>query len=43
MGPKGGAASLQQGWEAVVSGQPLETYAQNHLELRQAIERFGKT
>jgi ribulose-bisphosphate carboxylase large chain len=42
MGPKGGAASLQQGWEAVVSGQPLETYAQNHLELRQAIERFGK-
>ncbi len=42
MGPKGGAASLRQGWEAVASGQSLETYAQDHLELGQAIEMFGK-
>ncbi|MYD09858.1 MAG: ribulose 1,5-bisphosphate carboxylase [Chloroflexi bacterium] len=38
MGPKGGAASLRQGWEAAVSGQSLEVYAQNHKELQLAIE-----
>ena len=38
MGPKGGAASLRQGWEAVAAGQSLEAYAQNHKELRLAIE-----
>ncbi len=36
-GPKGGAASLHQGWEAVSQGVPLEEYAQNHEELRLAI------
>jgi len=39
MGPRGGAASLRQGWEAVASGQTLEAYAQDHIELRLAIER----
>lgn len=38
MGPRGGAASLRQGWEAVASGQTLEAYAQDHIELRLAIE-----
>lgn len=43
MGPRGGAASLRQGWEAVASGQTLEAYAANHPELHQAIERFGNS
>jgi ribulose-bisphosphate carboxylase large chain len=43
MGPRGGAASLRQGWEAVASGQTLEAYAENHPELQQAIERFGNS
>ena len=38
MGPKGGAASLRQGWEAVATGKSLEAYAQNHKELQLAIE-----
>jgi ribulose-bisphosphate carboxylase large chain len=41
-GPAAGVASLRQAWEAAISGQTLEEYARNHLELRQAIERFGK-
>jgi ribulose-bisphosphate carboxylase large chain len=42
LGPKGGAASLRQGWEAIASDQSLEAYAQDHVELRQAIEKFGR-
>ena len=38
MGPRGGAASLRQGWEAVAAGKSLEAYAQNHQELQLAIE-----
>ena len=38
MGPKGGAASLRQAWEAVAAGVSLEAYAQNHKELQLAIE-----
>ena len=38
MGPKGGAASLRQAWDAVAAGQSLQTYAQNHRELQMAIE-----
>ncbi len=38
MGPKGGAASLRQGWEAVAAGKSLEAYARNHIELQLAIE-----
>ena len=40
MGPKAGATSLLQGWEAVDRGVPLETYAQDHPELKAAIEAF---
>jgi ribulose-bisphosphate carboxylase large chain len=38
LGPKGGAASLRQGWEAVQAGKTLEEYARDHEELRLAIE-----
>lgn len=38
MGPQGGAASLRQAWDAVAAGQSLEAFAQNHIELQQAIE-----
>ncbi|NDJ62417.1 MAG: ribulose 1,5-bisphosphate carboxylase [Chloroflexi bacterium] len=37
LGPRGGAASLRQGWEAVVAGQSLEAYAENHEALRAAL------
>jgi ribulose-bisphosphate carboxylase large chain len=38
LGPRGGAFSLHHGWEATKNGIPLEVYAQNHEELRRAIE-----
>lgn len=38
MGPKGGAMSLRQGWEAVSQGISLQQYARDHEELRLAIE-----
>jgi ribulose-bisphosphate carboxylase large chain len=41
-GPAAGVASLRQAWEAAMTGQTLEEYAKDHLELRQALERFGK-
>jgi ribulose-bisphosphate carboxylase large chain len=41
MGPKGGAASLQQGWQAVQKGVTLEAYALDHPELKAAIKAFG--
>ena len=41
MGPKGGAASLRQGWEAVQKGVMMEAYAQDHPELKAAIKAFG--
>jgi ribulose-bisphosphate carboxylase large chain len=34
-------ASLRQAWEAAMAGQSLETYAQTHPELQQALERYG--
>jgi ribulose-bisphosphate carboxylase large chain len=40
-GPAAGVASLRQAWEAAISGQTLEDYTKDHLELGQAIERFG--
>jgi len=42
LGPKGGAVSLHQGWQAVSKGIPLEKYAQDHEELRQAISSRHK-
>jgi ribulose-bisphosphate carboxylase large chain len=40
-GPAAGVAHLKQGWEAAMAGVPLETYAEDHEELRRAIEHFG--
>ena len=42
MGPRSGAASLRQGWEAVSKGISLEEYAESHPELRHAIEMHNK-
>lgn len=36
-----GVVSVRQGWEAALSGKTLDEYAQDHLELRQAIEKFA--
>ena len=33
--------SVRQAWEAALQGFTLDDYAANHIELRQAIERFG--
>jgi ribulose-bisphosphate carboxylase large chain len=42
MGPKAGAASLRQAWEAVQKGLTLDAYSKDHAELRAAIEDFGR-
>jgi ribulose-bisphosphate carboxylase large chain len=42
-GPAAGVAALRQAWEAAVSGQALSNYARDHVELRQAMEKFGST
>ena len=42
MGPKAGAASLLQGWEAFKEGVSLEEFARTHPELKAAIEEFGE-
>jgi ribulose-bisphosphate carboxylase large chain len=36
-----GVASIRQAWEAALKGIPLDEYARDHVELRQALERFG--
>jgi ribulose-bisphosphate carboxylase large chain len=36
-----GVASVRQGWEAALTGKTLNEYAQDHVELRQAIEVYG--
>ena len=41
MGPRAGAASLLQGWQAFKEGVSLEQYARTHPELKAAIEEFG--
>lgn len=38
LGPKGGAMSLRQGWEAAAKGIRLEEYARDHRELELAIQ-----
>lgn len=40
-GPAAGVAHLKQGWEAAIEGIPLEEYAEEHDELRKAIEFYG--
>jgi ribulose-bisphosphate carboxylase large chain len=41
-GPPAGNTALRQCWEAAVKGIPLTEYAQDHPELAQSIEKFGK-
>lgn len=41
-GPKAGAASLRQAWEAIVNRVDLKEHAACRLELKEAIEAFGK-
>jgi ribulose-bisphosphate carboxylase large chain len=41
MGPRAGAASLRQAWEAVREGLTLEAYSKDHVELRSAMDAFG--
>ncbi len=41
MGPRAGAASLRQGWEAVQKNLSMEEYAGGHPELKAAIEAFS--
>jgi len=40
-GPEAGVRHLKQGWEAAMEGVPLEEYAEDHEELRRAIEHYG--
>ena len=40
-GPAAGLASLREGWEAAVSGIPLDTYARDHAALAQALEAYA--
>lgn len=40
-GPAAGVAHLKQGWEAAMEDIPLGEYAENHEELRRAIEHYG--
>jgi ribulose-bisphosphate carboxylase large chain len=41
MGPRAGAASLRQGWEAAEQGKSLEVHAEDHPELKAAIDTFA--
>ncbi|MBK5939108.1 RuBisCO large subunit C-terminal-like domain-containing protein [Halochromatium roseum] len=41
MGPRGGAASLRQAWDAIAAGVPLAEHAAQHPELAAAIDAFG--
>lgn len=40
-GVAAGYRSLVQGWEAALSGVDLNVYAESHIELKQAMEKFG--
>lgn len=37
MGPRAGALSIRQAWEALASGLPVREHARNHAELRAAL------
>jgi ribulose-bisphosphate carboxylase large chain len=41
LGPRGGAASLRQAWDAIAAGTPLAEHARHHPELAAAIDTFG--
>ena len=38
-GPKAGAASIRQAWEAIEQHIPIDTYAQTHPELKAMVEK----
>ncbi len=40
-GPAAGVRSIRQAWDAARAGTPLAEYADNHPELREALEKFG--
>lgn len=40
-GPAAGVKAVQQAWQAAGAGIALETYAREHRELAQSIEKFG--
>jgi len=41
MGPRAGARSLRQAWDAINEGVGMEDYAVDHAELREALKTFG--
>ena len=41
MGPRGGAASLRQAWDALAAGIPPAVHAARHPELAAALDAFG--
>jgi ribulose-bisphosphate carboxylase large chain len=41
-GTAAGVRSMQQGWEAAMSGAPIDEYARSRPELAAAIQKFGK-
>lgn len=41
-GPGAGVTAIRQAWEAAVEGIPLQEYAEDHRELMQSLEKFGK-
>jgi len=42
LGPAAGLRALQQAWDAALRGEPLVDYANKHVELREAIGKFGR-
>jgi ribulose-bisphosphate carboxylase large chain len=40
-GVAAGVASIRQAWEAAVAGRTLQSAAETHVELRQALEQYG--
>ncbi|QIK38681.1 ribulose 1,5-bisphosphate carboxylase [Caldichromatium japonicum] len=41
-GPRAGAASIRQAWEAIASSKTLDEYAKDHPDLAAALVAFGK-
>ena len=41
MGPASGVRAVRQAWDATVAGVPLETYADEHPELKASLETFA--
>jgi ribulose-bisphosphate carboxylase large chain len=41
-GPESGAKSLRQAWQAIEEKKDLKEFAESHIELKQALEFFGK-